>query len=526
MHRLQELVRLHRMGTGARRVAELLGMSPNTERAYRSALESASLLAGPVDALPELGVLKEAVAAQRPTPEQPKHEVSSIAEYAKQVEKLLAKGLTARPIYDRLRLEDDGFEGSYWAVKRMCRTLRRAQGVRAEDVAIPVETGPGEVAQVDFGYVGKLLCPEQHVPRRAWVFVMTLAYSRHMYAEIVFDQKTTTWIALHKRAFEFFGGVPEVIVPDNLKAAVMRAAFAVDGDSELNRSYRELARHYGFKIDPAPPRAPKKKGKVESSVKYVKRNALMGREGENLHDANRALKRWIEEVAGTRTHGTTGRQPLAVFQGEEQSSLQALPEKPYEMVIWRKAKVHQDAHISFDRRLYSVPWRWIGTDVWVQASSSTVAIFAEDVRVATHVRNSKKTRSTIEAHLPEHRRDRRHRSRTYWENRAAAIGPETEGLAREVFESDEVLSQLRKVQAIVTYLEAFPVERAEAASRRARFFGTYSYKGVKAILARALDLEPLPQVVLPSGDAEKRPRFARSVKELLAARSEVQDEPH
>lgn len=91
--------------------------------------------------------------------------------------------------------------------------------------------------------------PQTHVPRRAWAFVMTLGYSRHMYAEVAFDQKTATWIALHIRAFKAFGGVPQTIVPDNLKAAVIRAAFEVDGLSQLNRSFRELARHSGFKID-------------------------------------------------------------------------------------------------------------------------------------------------------------------------------------------------------------------------------------------------------------------------------------
>ena len=112
---------------------------------------------------------------------------------------------------------------------------------------------PGAVAQVDFGYAGKLICPETHVSRRAWVFVLTRRYSRHMYAEVVFGQKSTTWVALHVRAFKAFGGVLPTLVPDNLKAAVVRTAFKVDGDSELNRSYRELARYYGFTIDPLHP---------------------------------------------------------------------------------------------------------------------------------------------------------------------------------------------------------------------------------------------------------------------------------
>ena len=526
MHRLQELVRLHRIGTGAREVARLLGMSPNTERGYRQALEAAGLLQGPVASLPELSELKAAIQANRPLSDQSSHETSSIEGWAKQIEALVNKGLTARPIYDRLRLEDKEFDGSYWAVKRMCRRIQRQRGVKAHEVAIPVETGPGEVAQVDFGYVAKLLCPQTRTLRRAWVFVLVLSYSRHLYVETVFDQKTTTWLDLHRRAFEDFGGVPKVLVPDNLKAAVIRAAFGMEGDTELNRSYRELARHYGFKIDPTPPYAPRKKGKVESAVKYTKRNALAGREGESIKEVNQTLHRWRREIAGERIHGTTGRRPLEVFVNEEQPVLGKLPTVPYEVTVWKRAKVHLDTHICFEGRLYSVPWRWVGKHVWVQARSTTVAIFGDDTRIATHSRGGLGKRSTIESHLPEHRRDLRHRSTDYWLQRAACIGAQTQGLVQKIFESDDVLSQLRKVQSIVTHLEGFPVERAEAASRRARFYGTYSYQGLKSILAKALDFEPLPEVLIADTEPGRPNRFARDVRELLAAHVEANDELH
>lgn len=526
MHRLQELVRLHRIRTGAREVARLLGMSPNTERSYRKALETAGLLHGAATELPELHVLREAVLANRPPPGPRRQEVSSIEQWADEVAALLGKGLTAKPIYDRLRLENATFEGSYAAVKRMCRRLCEERGVQAKDVAIPVQTKPGEVAQVDFGYVGKLLCPLSRVLRRAWVFVIVLGYSRHLYAEIVFDQKTTTWLELHRRAFEEFGGVPETIVPDNLKAAVIRAAFGLDQDSEVNRSYREFARYYGFKIDPTPPYAPRKKGKVESAVKYVKNNALAGRQGESVKEANASLHRWRNEIAGQRVHGTTGRPPLEVFAQEEKETLRALPVVAYEMAVWKRAKVHQDTHICHDGRLYSVPWRWVGKQVWVRATRTTVAIFGDDVRIATHDPRDAGKRSTVESHLPEHRRDLRHRSADYWIQRAACVGPHSRDLIREIFDSDEVLSQLRKVQAIVKHLEGFPRERAEAASRRALFYGTYSYQGVKAILAKALDLAPLPEVLLPASEPGTQPRFARNLGELLASCMESSHEPH
>ena len=525
MHRLQELVRLHRLGIGPKQVARLLKMSPTTERSYRVALVAAGLLEGGVDDLPRPEALREAVQTLRPEGGRPKHETSSLEKWRPQIETLFGKGLGPKAIYDRLRLQESEFDGSYASMKRMCRALRHANPVRAQDVAIRVDTLPGDVAQIDFGYVGRLMCPETHVPRRAWVFVMVLGYSRHMFARVVFDQKSATWLHLHREAFEYFGGAPQTLVPDNLKSAVVRAAFSVDDEIALHRSYRELARHYGCKIDPTPPYAPQKKGKVESAVKYVKHNVLAARDGESIDDVNRALAQWLEMIAGQRVHGTTRRRPLEVFESKEQPVLHPLPTRPFEMVVWKDAKVHTDAHVSFDGRLYSVPWRWMGKRVWVCATSTSVAIFANDSRIATHSRNGKGRCSTDETHLPEHRRDLRHRSRGFWEERAARIGPDTAGLVREIFDSDDVLSELRTVQAIVTHLETFPVQRAEAAARRASFYGTFTYRGVKNILTKALDMEPLPRVALPASEGE-RPRFARSIDELLGARLEVVGESH
>jgi transposase len=524
MDRLQELVRLHRMETGPCEVARLLGLSRTTERQYRAVLEAAGLLRGAVDDLPLLETLRAAVTAALPPAKAPQSS-TTLDRWVEQVKTLADRGLGPRAIYDRLRLDHADFDGSYWATKRLVKRLEVARGVRAEDVAIPVETRPGEVAQVDFGEIGRLWDPVTGRLRRAWVFVMVLGHSRRMVARIVFDQKVETWLQLHVEAFAELGGVPEVIVPDNLKAAVIRAAFGVGGAVALNRSYRELARHYGFKVDPAPVRQPKKKGKVESGVRYVKQNGLAGLAGADVDAARAQLARWLVEIANQRLHGTTQRRPAEVFEAEERAALRPLPAIPFEPVVWYHAGVHQDAHIAFAGRLYSVPWRLIKQHVWVRATRHTVDVYADDVRVATHERRGRAQRSTRDEHLPPERAPLRHRSRAFWEARADRLDPEVGVYVREVFDSDDVLSMLRTVQAVVTHLERFPRERAVAACRRARYFGTYGYRGIKDILRQGLDLEPLPGAGAPTAPLAA-PRFARTITDLLHLTTEDKDELH
>jgi transposase len=524
MHRLQEMVRLHRMEMGYRETARLLGMSPNTERPYREALQAAGLLDGKADALPALDVLKAAVLKHHP-PKPAQQELSSIETWIDKVRALMDKGLKPRALFDRLREEETTFSGSYWAVKRLYRRLRKARGVQPDEIAIPVDTQPGEIAQVDFGYVGWLYDPQTERKRKAWVFVMVLGYSRHMWAKVVFDQRTETWLSLHIEAFAHLGGSVETVVPDNLKAAVIRAAFAVGGETALNRSYRELARHYGFKVDPAPAYQPKKKGKVEAGVRYVKGNFFAGRQGESVDEVQPKLEQWVRNIAGTRIHGTTGDQPIEVFQTIEQATLKPLPKTRFELVVWKQVTV-RDAYVPFDRRLYSVPFRLSGSQVWIRATPKTVTIYADDTRVATHGRNDPGRRSTNEVHLPEGRRDLRHRSRAYWEQRADALGTDVGRYIREVFDSDDVLSRLGAVQTMVMLLERIPSKRARAACRRAAFYGNYEVRALRSILAKGLDQEPLPVLVMPAETGLEPPRFARRISELWHAPVEVTHEPH
>jgi transposase len=503
MHRIQELIRLHRQGAGSRQISRQLEMGRDTIRQYRQRIREAGLLDGPAEALPDMESLRAALSSALPPTS---IRVSTVEAVGPVIRALYERGVGPTAIHDRLRLEHPEYAGSLSAVKRFCAALKRSKGPSPESIAIRVETAPGEVAQVDFTYTGLLYDPERRVMRKSWLFVMTLCYSRHIFAKLVFDQRLETWIRLHIAAFEGLRGVPRVIVPDNLKAAVIRAAFAADEDPAIQRSYRELARHYGFQIDPTPPRAPEKKGKVEANAKYVKASFFKGREPESIVDRQRALDLWVAEIAGQRIHGTTGRRSMEVFCDEEQGALNPLPSARYEYVHWTNVRVHRDSHVQIRGAFCSAPWRLVGMDLWAKVTRGSILLFHEDERIATHPVMSRGQRSTHDDHLPESRRDLRHRSRSYWIERAAAIGPQAGSLAEEVFGSDDVLLRLRAVQAIVTHLEQHPPQRAEAAAARARYFECRSYMAIENILRQGLDLLPLEE---ESKLWSRNSRFAR-----------------
>ena len=185
--------------------------------------------------------------------------VSLLLPYEEQVKNWWEQGIQGTTIHQAL-VRNHGFAGSYSSVRRFLQKLERSHP-KATTI---LEFEPGEAAQVDFGTGPKIVDVFSGEEVSTWIFVMTLAWSRHFYAEIVTNQKVDTWLGCHRRAFEFFGGVPRKLIIDNPKCAITKACFR---DPAVQRSYGECAEGFGFLISPCPPRDPKKKGRVESGVK-------------------------------------------------------------------------------------------------------------------------------------------------------------------------------------------------------------------------------------------------------------------
>jgi transposase len=498
MNYLHDLIYRLRAGESERRIAGDLKVSRPTVHKYKVWAQAQGYL-DPGQPLPELATL---LAALGPVSEPPQM-TSSLAAYQEVVERLLDQGVEMTAIWQRLQ-ENYGYQGSYSAVRRFVHRLRPVE----PEVFVRVQTTPGEELQVDFTNAGQLFDPHTGRLRPAYVFVATLSYSRHQYAEFTFDQKVPTWLALHRRAFESFGGVPKRVTPDNLKAAVLQALVY---DPVLGEAYRRLALHYGLVISPTKPGTPRHKGKVENGVQYVQRNFLAGQEFVDIDTANQRLWVWVRDVAGARTHGTTRQAPLRLFADYEQAALQPLPNTPFTLHQIKPVKVHPDCHVVLDGSYYSAPYRYVGQTLDAYVSEQLVELYCGVELVATHLRCTQpgQWQTRLEDYPPE-KAAYLIQTPAYCRRLAAQIGPSTLEVV-ETLLAERPLDRLRAVQAILRLQESVGVQRLEAACARALYFGDVRYRRIKQILNAALDRDPLPdEATLPPPATAPRPfTFAR-----------------
>jgi transposase len=501
MNYLRDLIHRLRLGESERRIANDLRISRPTVHKYHELAERHGFLQ-PGSPMPDDATLSAVLGAAPRPPRTP----STVEPHDEIVRALLDEGLEMTAIFDRLH-DDYSYTGSYSAVRRYVHRLVPA----VPQAVVRVHTAPGEEAQVDFGSVGQLYDPGTGRLRPAYAFVATLSYSRHQYAELVFDQKTPTWIGLHRRAFESWGGVPRRLVPDNLKAAVLQALVH---DPVLGEAYRRLAQHYGCVISPTRPHMPRHKGKVESGVHYVQRNFMAGQDFADIYIANRRLATWVRERAGTRRHGTTHQAPLRLFTEHEQAALLPLPAEPFTLCEVKPVKVHPDCHVVIAGSFYSVSYLYVGQTLEAYIGERVVQLFKGQELVATHERSPEPGRwHTRLEHYPPDKAAYLERTPERCRQIAARLGPAT-GQVVETLLAERPLDRLRSVQAILRLEETVGAQRLEAACARALYFGDVRYRRIKEILNAALDRDPLPEMaaVLPA----RQYTFARSGAEFFA----------
>lgn len=324
------------------------------------------------------------------------------------------------------------------------------------------------------------------------LFIGALGASNYTYAEATLDQTLPSWIAVHVRMFEFFGGVPAVLVPDNLKSGVTTSSRY---EPVPNRTYAELADHYGTVIVPARPIRPRDKAKVEVAVQVAQRWILAKLRNQKFFELtalNEAIWLNLKEL-NDRLMKHLGASRRQLFEQLDRPALLPLPPNRYELAVWKLAKVNIDYHVEFDRNFYSVPHGHLGERVEVRATSVIVEIYLRSHRIASHVRlRGRGHAATTTEHMP-----RSHREHAEWTPSriigwAATIGPSTGQLVREILDQHRHPEHgFRRCLGIIRLAGSHGTTRVEAASARAVGLGSFSYKTVRNILQRGLDSQPL-----------------------------------
>ena len=406
---------------------------------------------------------------------------SEVAQHRDYLDKMVGT-VPLSVLHQRLR-DERGLRASWRTFHRYVRAQwpERMRGAPGTTIRLD-DPPPGEEAQVDFFYVGLWHDPDLGRRRKLYAFLMTLSHSRHQFLYPVLAEDAVAWHEGHVKGLAFFGGTPRRIVPDNLTAGILKADRY---DPRINRAYGELARHYGFLVDPARAAHPTDKPKVERGVPYARTSFFGGRDFDSLESMRTAAVEWCLTTAGLRTHGTTGERPLVAFQERERAALRPLPAQPWEQVAWATAKVQADCHLRAGNVLYSVPYRYVGHRLDVRLGARVVTIYDGEGVVATHVRQERGRVSRLE-HYPEAGQAFLRGTPQACLDQATLVGPATARLIRALLEPP-TLTGVRQAQAMLRLRDHHGAERLERACQRALEAGDGRYRTVRGILERCLE---------------------------------------
>ena len=406
--------------------------------------------------------------------------------------------VTVATIHQRLR-DEHGLEVSESSLRRYIGASFEADRARAQVRVLREVPPPGQEAQVDYGLLGRWVDPDTGRARRVWGFVMVLPYSRLLFLRPVLSMDQASWVQAHVLAVEFFGGVPRRVVPDNLKAGVVRPDLY---DPKINRAFGEFAEHYGCLVDPARAGKPRDKAAVERHVPYARDSFFAGRGQEfgSLPAMQHDALRWCRQVANQRPCRPLARvAPQVVFDAEEAAALGGLPRQRFELARWSTPKVGADLHVKVGAALYSVPWRHIGARVDAREGAHTVQIYRDGELIKTHPRIERGRRSDHGDYPPE-KIAFFMRTPAWCRHRAAELGPAVAELVAGLMQVN-ALYRLRQAQGVIRLAESCDPARLDAACRRAIQAGDPTYRTVKGILAAGTEHDLPDQQAPPSAPA-------------------------
>ena len=484
MRKIREVLRLKfHYGHSNKQIAQSCNIARSTVREYLDRAGKAGF-SWPLDpSLDDALLEKTLFPPQSLLPSSPRAMPSM--EYLHQ--ELRRKGVTLQLLWHEYKQANpEGYQHS-----QFCHLYR--QWVKKLDVTLRQEHRAGEKLFVDYaGQTVPIVDPATGEITQAQIFIAALGASSYTFAEASASQDLPSWIQSHVHAFEFFQGVPEILVPDNLKAGVSKPCRY---EPDINPTYLELAQHYGTTVIPARIGHPRDKAKVESAVFVAERwilASLRNHDFFNIRELNQVISRSLEDL-NARKFQKLDTTRKALFESLDKPALKPLSSTPYEYAEWKKARVNIDYHVEVDRHYYSVPYQLAREQVDIRLTATTVEVLFKYTRMASHVRSYHKgTFTTLKEHMPKS-----HQRYLEWTpsrllHWAEKIGPKTSQLVTHIMQNRPHPEQgFRSCLGIMRLASRYSPQRLEAASARALTVKTYSFKSVESILKNHLDQQPL-----------------------------------
>jgi transposase len=482
MRKILEILRLHNESKlPFRAIARSCCISHNTVKDVLVRAEAAGIHWPLPEELTETELEDKLYPSTNSKPKQPEIDMSYIHT------ELRRKGVTLRLLW--LEYKEQSPDGVQYS--QFCDRYRRWR--KQLDVSMRQVHRAGEKMFVDYaGQTVPIVDAKTGEIRNAQVFLAVLGASSYTYVNAYWQQALPEWIEAHIDAFEYFGGVPEIVVPDNLKSGVKNPCFY---EPDLNPTYQDMATHYGAAIVPARVRKPKDKAKVESAVLLAERwilARLRNRTFYSLCELRQATAELLDKLNNEPFQKLEGSR-RSQFEALDKPALKPLPTQQYEFAEWKKATVNIDYHIDLLKNFYSVPHQLVKREVHVRYTATTVEIFFKGERVASHQRLHGKGKFITD---PGHR-PAAHRKYAEWTpsriiSWCESVGFATGELATHILETKPHPEQgYRSCLGLIKLGKQYSQERLEIACRRALAYKAFSYQSVKSILSTGLDQLPL-----------------------------------
>jgi transposase len=509
---VREVLRAWLAGGGLRKVAEQAGVDRKTARRYVQAAQAAGVVRdGGLGQLCDelIGQVVDAVRPVRPAGHGSAWQ--ALEGQREQVSAWLGRDLTVVKIHDLLARR--GVVVPYRTLHRFC--VQCCGFGRGGGTTVRVADGqPGCECQVDFGKMGMIYDPVSGRRRVVHALIFTAVYSRHMFVWLSFSQTLETVIAGCEAAWEFFGGVFKVIIPDNMKPIVAEADAV---NPRFTTGWLDYAQHCGFATDPARVRHAKDKPRVERTVSYVRSNFFAGEEFVGLADAQPRARRWCADGAGMRVHGTTQARPAEVFAEHEAGVLLAVP-PAYDVPIFKRVKVHRDYHLEVGKALYSAPKDYIGQYLDVRADSKLVKLFWRGQLVKVHPRQLPGGRQTDPEDLPADKVGYAMRDLDRLVGAARGHGADVGIYAQRLLDDPLPWTRMRQVYRLLGLARRYGDGAVNTACGKALALDVVSVSKIASMLEKATENNPSP----PRANRAAKPgRFARDPGEFAAGRAHL-----